>query len=208
MRRIVTPAIALVLCASLSACGSSVPRSPKAVRRAATIAAALAQKSVHWTADDYELTDHETRISADVNADSGTAWVMWQVTDGDDGGRYHLMRVNRMFYVNGDSTSLQWLFNLKKAQATRYAGRWISTRNGEGLTVGVAAGLTLPSIVREYASAVRRTSAHATGEPLPIRFDKEPSQVESITGSFSKWNEPVHVHAPASSTPIATVRGG
>src|SRR5207244_329377 len=25
--------------------------------------------------------------------------------------------------------------------------------------------------------------------------------------SFSKWNEPVHVHAPANSTPIGIVRG-
>lgn len=172
------------------------------------VAAALAQKSVHWTVDDDELADHETQVSADVNADSGTAWVTWRVTDGDDGGKYRLRRVNRMFYVNGDSASLQWLFNLKKAQATTYAGRWISTPNGEGLTIGVAAGLTLPSIVREYASAVRRTTARATGEPLPIRFDREPSRVESITGSFSKWNEPLNVHAPASSTPIAVVRRG
>jgi hypothetical protein len=207
MRRTAAPAIVVALSTALSACGSSVPSSPKAARRAAIIAAALAQKSVHWTADDYELGgDHETQISADVSAGSGAAWVTWQVDAGSDGGKYHVMRVNRIFYVNGDSSSLRELFDLKSAQATRYAGRWISTRNGEGVTLYVADGLTLPSIVREYASAVRRTSARATGERLPVTFDKNPSQVDEISGTFSKWNEPVHVHAPAHSVAIAVVR--
>jgi len=201
MRLLVTLAIALAFCATLSACGSSSPQSP----RARIIAAALAQKSVHWTAEDYELVDHDIQISADVNADSGTARVSWNF-GGDGGGEYRLVRVNGTFYVNGDSESLDWLFNLTNAQATRYAGRWISTPNRVGLTFGLGEGLTLSAIVREYASPARRRSPPATGEPLPSKFDQIPSQTEEISGSFSKWNEPLNIRAPANSTPIATVR--
>lgn len=208
MRRIVTLAMVVAFCAVLGACGSSVRMSPKAERRAAIIAAALAQKSVHWTVDDYELNDGEWKVSADVNSDSGTARVNWR--EGGEGGWYRLVHVNRMFYVRtGDAGSLRQAFNLTKAQATRYAGRWISTPNGTGLTFWLGDGLTLPVIVREYASAVRpEAGARRIGERLPVGFDKNPSPVAEISGTFSQWNEPVHVHAPANSTPIATVRGG
>jgi len=175
----------------------------------ADVAAALVQKSVHWAALDYELGgDHHTWIRADLNADSGRAWVTWDAEDTTYGGTYKLVCVNRMFYVRGDAESLRSLFGLTKAQTRRYVGRWISTPNGEGLTLGVADGLTLPSVVRKYGSDVYRTSARSIGVRLPVRFDKELSQVENISGTFSKWNETVKVTAPSRSTPIAIVRGG
>ncbi|MDX6454761.1 MAG: hypothetical protein QOD48_868, partial [Gaiellaceae bacterium] len=51
-------------------------------------------------------------------------------------------------------------------------------------------------------------SAHASGKPLPVAFTEDLGPGTWAIGSFSKWNEPVSVQAPASSTPIATVRGG
>lgn len=50
-------------------------------------------------------------------------------------------------------------------------------------------------------------TAHASGDPLPVTFDYGCGQVCDYHGTFSNWNKPVHVEAPASPTPIATVRG-
>ena len=120
---------------------------PKAARRAAVISAALAQKSVHWFADDYELVEGEWSIDADVNGDSGRAELNWRAEG--DGGEYQLVYVKGMYYVRGDSESLRWFLNLTKAEAARYAGRWISTLNGKRLMFGLTDGLTLPSVARE-----------------------------------------------------------
>ena len=211
MRWIVTPVIALFLGASLSACGSSssAPSPPKAVLPAYVVAA-LAQKSVHWWAEDREVGgDHDFDITADLNADSGWAWVSWGYDDDSTEGAYRLVQVNRMYYVRGDSVSLRHFFGLTKAQARRYAGRWISTPKSKGLTLGMTDGLTLPSIVGEYGGAADRTSARATGVRLPGGFSVgvDRAGLESVEGTFSKWNESVRVQAPARSTPIATVRG-
>jgi len=93
-------------------------------------------------------------------------------------------------------------------------------------------GLTLPSIVRRVApqgklklgtrtshegrrlvvlsnaGRVLRLQAAATGKPLPVAASGTTGWFAGwFAWHFSKWNEPVHVQAPASSTPIATVRG-
>lgn len=88
------------------------------------------------------------------------------------------------------------------------------TRNSHGRRLLVLRG-------RESRSLLRATdlTARASGEPLPIAFSSGGSYSfpynQSMTygssgssGRFSKWNEPVNVQAPASSTPIAVVRAG
>jgi len=49
--------------------------------------------------------------------------------------------------------------------------------------------------------------ARATGTPLPVSFYDSCGFECDSRDTFSKWNEPVKVQAPASSTPIAVVRG-
>ena len=58
-----------------------------------------------------------------------------------------------------------------------------------------------------YDLSAWNITARSSGEPLPVTFDYGCGQVCYYHGTFSNWNEPVIVHAPASSTPIATVRG-
>jgi hypothetical protein len=43
-------------------------------------------------------------------------------------------------------------------------------------------------------------AAHVRGKRLPVAFWSG-GVTTRIGGTFSKWNEPVHVHAPASSIP-------
>src|SRR5436305_748867 len=103
MRRIAVPAIVVAVCVALSACGSSSPSTPKA--------AALAQKSVHWTAADQEQMEGETDWAADVNANSGRARVTWDFED--LGGTLDLVQVNNIVYVHGDSDSLEYFLDLQ-----------------------------------------------------------------------------------------------
>jgi len=149
----------------------------------------------------------------------------------------HLRLVNHTVYIRGDADGLLQTLNdqqdgpvnLTDAQARRYAGQWISIPQGDKLYAQTAEGLTLASIVHSVAPMVahrswklrkRRTgpsilvgptgmrvAVHARGEPLPVAFEQAWGIGVEDSVRFSKWNEPVHVQAPSSSTPIATVRG-
>jgi hypothetical protein len=50
-------------------------------------------------------------------------------------------------------------------------------------------------------------TARGNGTPLPVSFYAGCGMVCGTNGTFSKWNEPLHITKPAHSTPIATVRG-
>jgi hypothetical protein len=204
-------------------------QSPKAVR-ASIVHAALAQKSVHW----HQVVDgvENSTTAADVNADSGTERYTFH-TLGQPGGSAWIRLVGDTVYFQGDANGLEAMLQISQAQATNYVGQWISIPKGDELYAGLADGLTLASVVHDHAprwgmlQVSRRTShgkrllvvrgkspgrvwslaAHANGTPLPVKFTYEDLD-QGVSARFSKWNEPVHVHAPASSTPIASVRGG
>ena len=198
MRRIVTLAIVLAVCASLSACGSSVP-SPRSVR-ASIVAAALAQKSVHYAESIEVDMDCTTTITADVTADSGIA-------RGISGcyGSVEIRLVNDTVYIKGPATALEYYF-ASYAQTKNYSGKWISIPKGDKLYPQLSDGLTLASIVekvrRDLPLKLVKLPAHFSGIINPS------GQFTATSGKFSKWNKLVHVQAPANSTPIAVVRRG
>ena len=232
MRRIVTLTIVLAFCAPLSACGSSA-KSPHTLR-GRIIAAALAQKSVHWT---LTSSDGDT-WRADVNADSGR-----ERTTDNHGGVVEIRLVNDTIYFRG-SYEGGILLGLTPAQADRYAGRWIAVPRGYRPYRAFADSLTFDWIVRH--AVPRRplkksfTSSHGTrllvlsppegagiphdppfayeltalasGEPLPVASSYLLSSFgrhgNYSSRRFSKWNEPVNIRAPENPTPISIVRGG
>jgi len=49
--------------------------------------------------------------------------------------------------------------------------------------------------------------ARATGTPLPVSFSDYTAMMVFYNGTYSRWNEPVHVRAPAHAIPISTIRG-
>ncbi|HEY2353658.1 MAG TPA: hypothetical protein VGH79_02000 [Gaiellaceae bacterium] len=227
MRRIVALAIALSAVASSSACGSSSrpPSTPKTAL-ASIVAAALAQTSVHWTEEGDGLAGRGTS-TADVTASSGA-----ETIDHLHGrrGSVRIRLVDDTVYVNGDSDGLAVLLGITPAHAKANAGEWISIPKDDKHYARLADGLTLASVIHTnlptgklklVGTAPHATrivgiggtswmtsslTARATGAPLPIAFSHSASMVGSH-GSFSKWNEPVHVEAPATSTPIAIVHG-
>jgi hypothetical protein len=172
--------------------------------------------SNHWSS---------TRI-ADVSADAARDHVTF---DWGGPGWVTIRRVGDTEYEKGDVAGLEDDLGLTDAQATQYAGQWISIPIGD--QEYTTDGLTLASVVhdriplgrlkvlerkwhgkrflvvkgktaRGYSSTLRARA----GSRLPVHFSG--GMIDAwIDSSFSKWNEPLHVEAPANATPIATVRG-
>jgi hypothetical protein len=236
VRRIVTLAIVFAVCVPLSAYASSSPP-PKAVLRS-VVAAALAQRSVHWTAK-YSADLYGTATyTASVNAHSGTERMTGPDCYAGASELVRLLFVHHTVYVSGDVCGLLDNLNLTEAQARKYVGQWISVpRSGteHKLYLSLARGMSLASIVHAVTTPPRHAKlrsfrrSHGTrlvlrannpqGDPvwelrarasrrLPLALHRGGGCCSPPETSyrFSKWNKPVQVHAPASSTPIATVR--
>jgi hypothetical protein len=193
VRRTVTPLLVLALCALLGACGSSSPsaRSPKAVL-ASIVAAAVAQKSAHWTEVVSPHMQYSTVWSSDVTADSGTQRITFEAWKPRDVGRARVLLVNNTVYVNGNPRGLQGTLSLTEAQAQKYADRWISIPKGDKLYARMAADLTIASVVRDVttrgAQGGWKLKSGTTG-PLG------PTGTEGPTG-HSGASEPMHSYAP------------
>ncbi len=196
----------LALCASLSACGSSSPPSPKA-SRASLVAAALAQKSVHYKEDDEFYADGSQSVTADVTADSGTARLQASYTGFY--GTIDMRLVDSTVYVRGDAPAVEDTLDLTSALPAGYAWRWISVPRADNrFSRGALSFLTLASIVKNVPRDVKLVTV---ADKLPTAFEQTTgSQGDSTTtdAAFSRWNEPVHVRAPANSIPLSTVLHG
>jgi hypothetical protein len=141
---IVTIATVVAVCALLSACGSSALSRPTAVD-ASIVAAALKQKSVHWTEVDAGCP---IRRSSDVEAHSGTEHVTFYCSASPrPKGEAQIVLVDHVVYVRGDPGGLGYTLHLTYAKARKYAARWISIPKGSGPYSRMADGLTLASIV-------------------------------------------------------------
>ena len=232
MSRIVTLVLVMAVAVATAAVALAAA-SPKAFR-ASVVRAALAQKSVRWVEHDYAGNVVVTS-SADVNANSGTQYLTVKI--GTQSGTIHIIFINGIAYVQGEALGLAVNLGLTNAQATQYAGKWISIAKGDKAYVATADGLTLASLVHdvtphgtlelvkkklhgkrvfalealggtEQARVFHVLVAPGRGKQLPIEASSvDPARALFTHTDFSKWNESVNVHAPASSTPIATVRG-
>lgn len=223
----------LMLLAAMGAAVASAAESPSALR-ARIIAAAKAQSSVHW-----EQKGIFGRSLVSYVTDSGTTEGIQQATFKIGKATAHLTIevIDKADYAKGNAAGLELVVGLTKAQATKYAGQWISITSDDKAYAPTSQAVTLPSLVPTLSPrghlaqaaaklhgqkvvAVRGTFgkgkkktvevlvAPATGKPLPLEFDVATPGMQSLVHTtFSKWNEAVSVTAPASSTPIATVRG-
>jgi hypothetical protein len=209
---------------------ASVSTRPPRALLASIVAAALSQKSVHWT--ESEVDDAAGGITRVVNANADSGVELERFTFLDSRGSVAIRLVDHTAYVRGDAAGLWNSLSLTPARAKRYAGQWVSVPQGDKLYSQLTRDLTLASIVHgatsigpvkvvrsnpfgmlelkgESDSRFYDLSARATGRPLPVDFSNGTRPVAvSLSGSFDNWNERVHVRPPATSTPIATVRGG
>jgi hypothetical protein len=233
MRRIV---ILVFIAAALAATAAVAlaSQSPKALR-ASIVAAARAQRSVHWSA-----TELIGGVALTTGTDAGKTEGVQHVTFivGKEKAHSQIVVTGGVAYLRGDALGLRLNLSLTKTQAAKYANKWISIPKSDPAYAATAGGDTMSSVVDELAphgklnlvsaklhgvrvigvrgvsgsgkkqmAEVLLTRAH--GKRLPLAEDiLEPSKHVLGHTTFSKWNEPVSVTAPASSTSIAAVRAG
>ncbi|HEV8178730.1 MAG TPA: hypothetical protein VGP54_00345 [Gaiellaceae bacterium] len=221
----------LAVAAVAVAVALAATRSPRALR-AAIFASARKQHSAHYVEHGVAQGLHQTMV-ADVAATRGIQRVSF--TLGGKKGQFTVRVVGRTAYLLGNTVALDSFLGFTAAQAAQYHGRWISVTPSSQMYKALAASVTLPSFLHDiYPSAplafvtakiggrkvtgVRGT----TREPGVVRFVEavypdsklRPFGVADIESSkafideirISRWNEPVHVQAPANAVPIATVQ--
>ena len=151
MRRVV--GLLLVMTVAVAVVGGALAAKSPAKVRNAIIAAALAQKSVHWTGKYVASPAATTTYAADVAARSG----MERITvpgcyPGAPRGSVRLRLVHDTVYVKGNVCGLVYALKLSQTRATAYAGQWISVphRGSEHRRFHwLVGGMTLGSVVRE-----------------------------------------------------------
>jgi len=233
--------LALVLAVAGAVVGGALAAKSPSNVRASIAAAALKQKSVHWTGTYVTSAGATTTYAADVKARSGLERITVPgCYAASPRGSVRLRLVHDTEYVKGNVCGLVYALKLSQTRAKAYVGKWISvTRHGSERRRfnWVANGMTLGSVVRDITNwpsyltlhvstqtsngkrhlVLRGTCtapqtgswelrARASGKPLPVSYANGLPTDGSET-HFSRWNKPVHVHAPMSATPIAKVRG-
>lgn len=227
--------ITLVVAVAAGTAGVAIAAlSPKALR-ASIIDAAKAKQSVHYATHEVYGNALLT-ITGDVATADGVQHVALKI--GKQTAHVTILVSGQTAYVQGDANGLQQIQGLTKAQATQYAGQWISIPKGDKDYAQTAGDVTLGSILQSSTPhghlttfkakdhgirviGVRATSgtgkkkqlqvlaAKAHGSRLPLEEDEFAPGEEFISRTvFGRWNESVQVQAPSSSTPISTVRGG
>jgi hypothetical protein len=200
--------------------------------RAAMLDAASSRRSVHYVSSTSQ-PGFSIRFVSDVAQRRGIQRITF--TRHGSSGSATVLVVRHTAYFRGTAFTLRNYFALSPEQASRYAGKWISVPSSAKSYTPVAADATLASFVahllpRKHLAVVRATIAGrklvgvrgavreaglrvvetvyapAGGEPLPFELKAAPvGHPGTNVVRMSRWNEPVHVTAPAHAVPISTV---
>lgn len=221
--------ILLLVLAAAAVAGAAAfaSQSPKAVR-ASIFAAARTRHSVHYVS--VSIGKARTNMEADVGADRGIQRIAF--TKSGRTGHVTVIVVGKTAYVRGDAFTLHNYMEFTKAQASRYAGRWISIQPPQNAAVVQA--VTFPSFLHELQSPKLRAvrvlmgkivgqkviGVRSTGKVHGLQFESTlfamrgplrlPLQEEDVVPKkgfrtfvmMTRWNEHVHVSAPAHPTPV------
>jgi hypothetical protein len=232
MRRILMLVLVLAVCASLTACGSSSPApstSTTSPQRPSTAkglltamrSAARSQHSVHYVSVS-SAPDHKIRLVGDVATKVGILRIT--LTDHGQTGAATVMVSDGTAFMRGDAFMLRTYFGLTKAQATKYAAKWISVPGSNPGYATISDGVTFPSYLSHLfplqakpsfvkagsltgvrgtvqgqgsVSATTTIFAPAHGKPLPVKQTaKSSGALGSGEVTMSNWNEAVHVTEP------------
>jgi len=225
--------VLFVAVAAVAATAALAARSPQQWR-AAMHSAASAKHSVHYVSTSSE-PGGALRMVADVGQGRGIQRIT--VTTSGQSGPATVLVVGRSAYIRGNTFTMRNYFAFSQAQATHYAGQWISVPSRLRAFSAVAADATFASFLSDllpnkHLAVVRATIAGrksvglrgtvlqggvnvvetvyapAGGTPLPFEEKIAPAG-KAGTGRvrMSRWNEAVHLTAPAHAVPISTVLG-
>lgn len=225
--------VLVVATAALTAAVAFAAQSPKQLR-VGMLAAASAHHSVHYVSTT-SAPGRTIRIVGDVGPNRGSQRITLRL--GSHSGQADVLVVGGSAYIRGNAFTLQNFFPFTQTQAAKYAGQWISIPSTSGAYSAVSADTTFASFLADLlpgthlslvrakvsgrravgvrgvirqagAKLVETVYAPASGTPLPFveKVVVTGSQGTGMT-SMSRWNEVVHITAPANAVPITTVVG-
>jgi hypothetical protein len=227
MRRLlprITVVALLVACAVPALARAASP----AELLASILAAGRAQHSVHYLSVAGVDGSRIVQV-ADVGATSGIQRITFS-RGGRTGHVVVIVSSSRAF--RGDAFVLATYMGLHADAATKYANTWILIPQTDRLYGTVAADVTLASTISTLGqpgkprAAPSRTIhgqrvvgvqwrtvvagkpvvtalyARAVGTRLPVE-ERAVRGADSVSVSFSRWNEPLRVQAPSSAVPIS-----
>jgi len=225
-------ALVVVLAAAAAAAAVALAaQSPRALR-ASIFATARKQHSAHYVERGAAGNVLRQTMVADVAGNRGIQRIVFTIQGKK--GLFTVIVVNRLAYVRGNAFALRSNLGFTPAQATQYNGRWISVPPGNTKYKDLAASVTLPSFLHDiYPTAplglatmtlgnrkitgvrgVHRESGLKFLEAVFPDSKLRPSGVSDVDASkgfvdairISRWNERVHVSAPANAVPISTIQ--
>ena len=188
------------------------------------LAAALAQRSVHYTLANSPGSGAVWHYVADVGRSAGIQRITFE--QGGQTGHVVIVVVAHTVYFRGDEFALNRFQGYHASASKRYAGHWIRVPASDPDYKTLAEDVTLASTITDirlltaeyYAGSkvidgqraigVAGTSTNsgciltcedlyirARGTPLPVAVREAANS--TVTWQFlSRWNEPLHVRAP------------
>jgi hypothetical protein len=115
-------------------------------------AAATAAGSLHFSS-----ATKEGSTSIDFTDDSSASGGR-QVITLSDGGQMTVLVVSGVGYVNGNAEGLAGFLGMSEATATELAGKWIAVNSASPYYQQVVTGVTISSVLGEFAPVGRLTS--------------------------------------------------
>ena len=188
--------------------------------------------SVHYVTVSGTGHGQKVRMVCDVGRGVGIQRI--KITRNGRTGPASVIVARRTAYLKGTAYTMRVYFGFSKAQAKKYAGKWISIPHTNPGFATVSADATFRSFVvylfphnklslvsRGKLVGVRGTAtvqgttivetvyAPRHGKPLPTKeATSEPGHPGKGVMTMSGWNEAVHVSAPKHAVPISKVVGG
>jgi hypothetical protein len=154
--------VLVVMTAALPAAVALAAQSPRAVR-ASILDAAKAQQSVHYVAVQI-AGNSQLILTGDVAATDGRQQVSFKA--GKEKGHMTILVFDQTAYAQGDSSGLQLLLGLSHAQASTYAGQWIS----------------IPKADKHYSSAAASVPSVRSCSPSLLRGGSLPPSARLRAG--------------------------
>lgn len=208
----------------------SGPAPPAAVEAGRILNNVRAQQSVHYVSWESMGAGARLMTSADVANGRGVLrqTLRRYAPNGAKPYRWTIVVTGATVYVRAPASSIKWLLQPLNTEARRYAGRWISIPRGSRFGY-LATGGTLESLLRQIAPhgrlatsasirkdgqrVIRITGTRPWGQTFLTARSSSllPVSAGYVAGGqgrtrFSRWNEPVHVKAPAHSISIDALR--
>ena len=230
MARIAVLLAILAAAASAAAVALATTRTPKELR-AAIFTAARKEHSVHYVEHAAAARLRQTMV-CDAARTRGIQRITFTLAG--KRGHFIVIVVKRIVYLRGSAYALHGYLGFTPAQAAAYHDRWVSVPPANRRYKDLAASVTLPSFLHDIypraplalatttvggrkITGVRGTNKEAGGVRFEEALFPDPklrplavSDIDTKLGfvdgvKLGRWNEAVHVTAPAHAVPIAKV---